>query len=58
MGAPKANKNALRGARPRVRMFITVDADLAELVREKALRGEISAICEQALKNRFVNVDK
>ena len=58
MPAPKNNKNALRGTRPRVRMFITIDADLADAVRENAVRGEISAICEQALEDRFVNVIK
>lgn len=53
MPAPKGNQYAMKGRRPKVRLFITVDADLAEAVRANAKHGEISATCEEALKTKF-----
>jgi hypothetical protein len=43
----------MKGSRPKVRLFITVDADVAEAVKANAKHGEISATCEEALKVRF-----
>lgn len=53
MAAPKNNRNALKGARPRVRLSIMVDAGVAEAARKYGQRGEMSAVCESALKEVF-----
>lgn len=57
MAAPKNNRNALKGTRPRVRLSIMVDAGVAEAARKHSQRGEVSAVCESALKKVFGVVD-